>query len=72
MKQIGPSLLAVVTLALCCGAPLIIGSLSLASLSWFVSGPAIAVIVGAVALTGAVLWTRKRRKDKCVCEKEND
>lgn len=71
MKNIAPPLLGALALSVCCGAPLIIGSLSLASISWLVAGPAIAVIVGATAVTGAVLWTRKRRKDNCACEKEN-
>jgi hypothetical protein len=68
MKNLFPTILAVFAFSICCGAPLLVSSLSLASLGWLISGPGLALTVGLVGVVAAILWNRRRRKDRCECD----
>lgn len=66
----GTALLAGLALTLCCGGPLLVGSLSLASLGWLISGPGLALVVGLVGIVAVIVWNRRRRKNNCECDEQ--
>lgn len=68
VKNVGTSLLAALALSVCCGGPLILSSLSLASLGWITSDVALASFALAAGIVLTILWYRKRRKQQCQCE----
>jgi hypothetical protein len=70
MKNLFPTILAVLALSLCCGAPILVSSLSLASLGWLISGPSLALVVGLVGVAVVIVWNRRRRKNNCGCDEQ--
>ncbi|MBI4546543.1 MAG: hypothetical protein HY707_01080 [Ignavibacteriae bacterium] len=70
MKNLFPTILAVLAFSLCCGAPLLVSSLSVASLGWLISGPGLALTVGLVGIVTVILWNRRRRKNSCDCDEQ--
>jgi hypothetical protein len=70
MRNIVAAFIAALSLTLCCGGPLVMGSLGFASLGWFLTGKGLALLVAMSGVIGAIIWTRKRHKDDCDCKKE--
>lgn len=70
MKNMGTALLAGLALTICCGGPLLGGSLSLASLGWLISGPGLAPVVALAGIAAVIVWNRRRRKNSRECDEQ--
>jgi hypothetical protein len=70
MKNLFPTVLAVLAFSVCCAGPLLVSSLSLVSLSWLSSGPGLALVVGLVGIVAVLVWNRRRRKNNCGCDEQ--
>lgn len=72
MKNLGTGLLAFLAFSLCCGGPVIIGSLFLASLGWFTGDVVVLSLAVIVGVVGIVAWKRKRRAKQCGCGEQSE
>jgi hypothetical protein len=70
MKNVGTGVLALLAFGICCGGPLIIGSLSLATLGLFAGDVLVLTLAAALGAAGFLVLRQKQRQ-ACDCsEKE--